>query len=211
MGQYLQTDSIWNKLKNNIYVDYEDIEQYIYDKNHIKAFNDRDFNYDGTEYNQNLNKYSFEVEEYQSEADYHEIFFQSYIDGNISREKYLNCEKVFLDFMNILYDSGKTYAFYSLDTALKNKFPFKKSTDIPFDPIMIQNNDDKVFLVKDKNFFQQLCYLTAREIESVIFVFYNIKAVLLNSGLHGIILFEKPLDKSFEKKLSHIIKLSKNE
>ena len=55
MGQYLQTDSIWNKLKNNICVDYEDIEQYIYDKNYIKAFNDRDFNYDGTEYNQNLN------------------------------------------------------------------------------------------------------------------------------------------------------------
>lgn len=172
--------------------------------------NKGDFYYNGPEYNENLYKYFYETEDYVSEDDYYEIFFQDYIEGNISKNEYFEHENSVLESMNVLYKNSKTFAYYSPEVNLENSFLYRKSNDIFINLNVINKNKGKVFSVNDKDLFKQLCLLTLREIESVIFIFPEIKAIALNSGLHGLLLFENPIDINLEKNLSGFIKLNKD-
>ena len=208
MVVYLQNKLFWENIKNGNISEYEELEKFIYTQAAIEAYHNLDFPFDGEEYNTNLHKFYYEVEEYEDEDSYEEIFFQGYIDGDISKEVYFEKEKKFLDFMNYLYDEENTYACYYLDIKLTDNAVYHECTDISFDvEKIIEGNQNDFTKVTDRQFFTDLCYLTGREINSVIFIFTDIKAVLLNSGLHGIILFDGDVNNELIKNLSDLINL----
>lgn len=79
MVVFLQNNSIWNKLENNEYLKYEDIEGHIYSKEYLESASPVDFinsNIDKI-YNPNLYQYFFEVEDYDNEELYEEVFFKN--------------------------------------------------------------------------------------------------------------------------------------
>lgn len=75
MEQLSENKTIWDQLKNNIPLEYDDFEKHVYTREYINAFHSNDYSFSGKEYNDNLNMYFFEVEEYDSEEDYREVFF----------------------------------------------------------------------------------------------------------------------------------------
>ena len=105
MVLYLQNKSIWDKIKNNESLDCEDIENYVYSEEYLSITSPKDFAEINDEFNPNLNKYFFEVEEYINEDEYKEVFFQSYLDGEINRENYIYFENKFLKLLNNLFDT----------------------------------------------------------------------------------------------------------
>ncbi len=200
-----ENKSIWNKLKNET-ITYDDIEQYIFTKEYISALDHPEIIYSGKEYNDALLRYFFEVESYDTEDDYEEVFFQSYLDGDISKEYYFEHENKFMKMLEILFNKSETIIYYCLDMNLENNHPLKMSTDISVDIKQIEKNNDKFFVVKDFQLFRQICYLAGREIQSINFIFPDIKCILMNSGLHGYIFAESLLDADLEKSISSVLK-----
>lgn len=201
-------NKIWDKLLTNKSVAYRDIERYVYSEEYLKTFENFNFDFSGEEYNPFLVKYFFESEKYQNESDYEEVFFQRLIDGNISVQEYKKHENNFLNFMTELYKKSKAFAYYSLENPLCKSYPFSKCSDICFDVKSIEANNNKVFQVENENLFFQLCYLSAREIENVIFLFSDIQIVLINSGLHGVLLCKAKIDKNLKDALSESMTLT---
>ncbi|MDE5974800.1 MAG: hypothetical protein K2G73_09050, partial [Eubacterium sp.] len=104
----MENRTIWDKLKNNIPLEYDDFEKHVYTREYINAFNNNDYSFSGKEYNDNLNMYFFEVEEYDSEEDYREVFFQNYLDKIISKEYYMYYENKFIKMMKLLFNISET-------------------------------------------------------------------------------------------------------
>ena len=69
-----QADTFWNKVKEKS-VDIDDIEKYIYSSEYLNIQNPIECNEIKNIYNANLFQYSFEIENYQNENNYEEIFF----------------------------------------------------------------------------------------------------------------------------------------
>lgn len=201
----MENKTIWDKLKNNIPLEYDDFEKHVYTREYINAFNNDDYSFSGKEYNDNLNMYFFEVEEYDSEEDYCEVFFQNYLDKIISKEYYMYYENKFIKMMKLLFNCSETIVFYSFYVPLKNNHPAQNSKDVLKDLEKINSNSDKFVTIKDWELFKQICYISAREIESVCYVFPDIKAVLIHSGMHGYILSDEPLSKNLMDSISDIL------
>lgn len=197
--------TIWQKLKNNIPIGYSDIENYIYTKEYIKAMADLDYNFNGKEYNESLYRYFFEVEDYIFKEDYKEVFFQSYLDGDISKESYKYYENKFIMMMKTLFNSSTAFVFYTLEIPLENNLPAQSSKDVLKDIEKIKMNSNKIIAIKDWDFFEQICYMALREIDCVCFLFADIQAVLIHTGMHGCIFSAEPLSKNLQDKLSKTI------
>lgn len=203
MVVFLQNNSIWNKLENNEYLKYEDIEGHIYSKEYLESASPVDFinsNIDKI-YNPNLYQYFFEVEDYDNEELYEEVFFQKYIDGEIDWNYYVKHEKIFIDLMESLFDTGDVYVFCHLFVDLKDNYPLKKCTDITINTEIISENSNKIIKIDDRNIFRQISVLSAREVLSVDFIFAGIQSVLVNSGMHGYLLSEEVLESTFTQKI----------
>lgn len=205
----LANKSIWEKIKDKTRVSYNDIESYIYSQEYIDSMIHNDNSFNGIEYNPNLNIYTFEVETYKNEDEYQEIFFQKYLDGEISQKEYLDSEKSFLGMMEFLYNASETIIYYYNEDSLRKNSLFLKSSDILFNIENFEQKNDKFFLINDINFFKQLCYIAAREIERINFIFPNIQAIVVGFGLHGHIYTETPLSIELYDKLSKIINFYK--
>lgn len=201
----MENKTIWDKIKNNIPLEYDDFEKHVYSREYINAFNNNDYSFCGKEYNDNLNMYFFEVEEYDSEEDYREVFFQNYLDKIISKECYMYYENKFIKMMKLLFNISEAIVFYSFYVPLKNNHSAQNSKDVLKDLEKINSNSDKFVTIKDWKFFKQICYISAREIESVCYVFPDIKAVLIHSGMHGYILSDEPLSKNLMDSISDIL------
>lgn len=207
MEQLLENKTIWDKLKNNISLEYDDFEKHVYTREYINAFNNNDYSFSGKEYNDNLNMYFFEVEEYDSEEDYREVFFQNYLDKIISKEYYMYYENKFIKMMKLLFNISETIVFYSFYVPLKNNHPAQNSKDVLKDLKKINSNSDKFVSIRDWELFKQICYISAREIECVCYIFPDIKAVLINSGMHGYIFSDEPLNKELKNNISNILRI----
>ena len=192
---------IWEKLNNNLHIEYKDIEKYIFTNEYINAFENNDF-FEKKIYNDDLFMYSFEVEEYESEIDYKEVFFQQYLDNDISKTQYLYHENKFIEMMKVLFNTGKTMVFYTLEVPLDKNSPAQNSKDVIKDFDKISSYSNEVVCIDDWEFFKQICYIAAREIDCVLYMFPEIQAVVLNSGLHGYVFSEVPLSNELKNKLS---------
>lgn len=201
----MENKTIWDKIKNNIPLEYDDFEKHVYTREYINAFNNKDYSFSGKKYNDNLNIYFFEVEEYDSEEDYREVFFQNYLDKIISKENYMYHEDKFIKMMKLLFNISEAIVLYSFYVPLKNNHPAQNSKDVLKDLEKINSNSDKFVTIKDWELFKQICYISAREIESVCYVFPDIKAVLIHSGMHGYILSDEPLSKNLMDSISDIL------
>lgn len=208
MEQLSENKTIWDKLKNNIPLEYDDFKKHVYTREYINAFNSNDYSFSGKEYNDNLNMYFFEVEEYDSEEDYREVFFQNYLDKIISKEYYMYYENKFIKMMKFLFNISETIVFYSFHVPLKNNHPTQNSKDVLKDLEKINSNSDKFVSIRDWALFKQICYISAREIESVCYVLPDIKTVLIHSGLHGYILSDEPLCKELMDGISGILSIN---
>lgn len=209
MGPLSENNSLWEKLQKKFPLSYSDIESYIYTKGYIDSENPADIPLGGLEYNTNLNMYAFEVEEYTNEDDYSEIFFQRYIDGDISKNDYLNAENRFLKMMELLFSVSKTIVYYCNEGTLESNSPFAKSADIEMDAGFFEQNNDKFFYINNKQRFTQLCRIAAREIEVINFVFSDIQAVIMGFGMHGYIFAENPLPAKLCDSISNEINFHK--
>lgn len=201
----MENKTIWEKLKSNIPINYNDVESYIYTKEYIKAMTNNNYNFSGREYNDSLYMYFFEVEDYATEEEYREVFFQNYLDGDISEKYYKYYEDKFMIMMKTLFNISETLVFYTLEIPLENNTPAQNSKDVLKDFEKIRINSDRIVVAKDWNFFRQICYMSLREIDRVCFIFIDIHAVLINSGMHGYIFTDEPMEKSLKEDLSSTI------
>lgn len=194
MVVFVKNNSIWNKLKNNELLKYEELEKYIYSKEYLSLSSPIDCSNIKYIYNPELYKYFFEVEEYNCEEEYEEVFFQNYIDGEIEWDYYIQHEKKFTDWIEVLFDTGDTYICFHLFVELKNSYPFKKCADITIDTKFITENTDKIIRIENKDILTQISILSAREILNAEFIFTGIKSIFINSGMHGYLLSENALN-----------------
>lgn len=208
MEQLSKNKNLWEKIQMNSVVCYNDIESFIYKKEFILAFNNHDFNFNENIYNDDLYVYSFEVEDYNNEDDYEEVFFQRYLEGDITEKYYKHYEEKFIEFMRTLFEISDAYTYYYMEIPLQDIEPAKFSKDVLCDINKIKLNNDKFKHIDNWNLFKQICYIAAREIDSVSFVFPNIQAVLINSGLHGELISDKPLSNELVEKLKNIVHFS---
>lgn len=196
MVLYLQNKSIWDKIKNNESLDCEDIENYVYSEEYLSITSPKDFAEINDEFNPNLNKYFFEVEEYINEDEYKEVFFQSYLDGEINRENYIYFENKFLKLLNNLFDTGLTFVYYCFSTKPSENYVLKQCKDILINKEFLEKYNNKVFKITDKETFKTISILMAREAMTGYFIFPNIKSIFINSGMHGYLLSEKEINPS---------------
>lgn len=194
MVLYLQNKSIWDKIKNNESLDCEDIENYVYSEEYLSITSPKDFAEINDEFNPNLNKYFFEVEEYINEDEYKEVFFQSYLDGEINRENYIYFENKFLKLLNNLFDTGLTFVYYCFSTKPSENYVLKQCKDILINKEFLEKYNNKVFKITDKETFKTISILMAREAMTGYFIFPNIKSIFINSGMHGYLLSEKEIN-----------------
>lgn len=196
MVLYLQNKSIWDKIKNNESLDCEDIENYVYSEEYLSITSPKDLADINDEFNPNLNKYFFEVEEYINEDEYKEVFFQSYLDGEINRENYIYFENKFLKLLNNLFDTGLTFVYYCFSTKPSENYVLKQCKDILINKEFLEKYNNKVFKITDKETFKTISILMAREAMTGYFIFPNIKSIFINSGMHGYLLSEKEINPS---------------
>lgn len=205
MVVFLQNNLIWNKFKYNEPLKYEELESYIYSKKYLSLSTPTDCRDMDDIYNSELHKYFFEVEEYDNEESYEEIFFQNYIDGELEWQDYIRHEKKFTALIETLFDTGDTYVCFHLFIKLEDSYPFKKCTDITVDTMFIHDNADKFIRIEDKEILKQISILSAREILNVDYIFTGIKSVLINSGMHGYLLSENALESKLKNKIQAIL------
>lgn len=187
---FLQNNTIWEKLHKGC-LTYDEFESFVYTKEYLSVSNPAQLNDVKMMYNQGFKKYFFEPEEYDSEEDYEEVFYQRFLNGEIHYDQYIYFEKKFLDMLNALTGTGKTFVFYSVFTDnLQENFPFKQCSDLEIDKAFIEKNQNCFLQIRNRKEFEQISVLSAREIISTDFIFPDIKSVFLNSGLHGILLSE---------------------
>ena len=190
-----QADTFWNKVKENS-VDIDDIEKYIYSSEYLNIQNPIECNEIKNIYNANLIQYSFEIENYQNEKNYEEIFYQGFLDGEFDEKNYYYAENLFKEFIEFLFSASNMYVYYDFLVPIENSCPFQKSTDVDFNLDFIRGNQCKFTKIIDKFQLEQISILFAREIVSGYIVLDDIKSVLVCSGMHGGIFSSNELDAS---------------
>lgn len=117
-----QINKFWNKVSNED-VNLNDIEEYIYSSEYLNIQNPIEFNEIKNVYNTKLVRYLFDTEEYQSEEDYREIFFQEYLDGKIDKNEYYNAENSFKEFIKYLSRISNVYIYYDFFSIHRKQLP----------------------------------------------------------------------------------------
>lgn len=201
-----QNNNFWNKV-SECSVGFEDIEQYIYSSEYLNIQSATEYSKVKNVYNTNLVKCFYEVEKYQNEEDYKEIFFQGFLDGEIDEKEYYNAENSFIDFINALSCTGNVYVYFYFLASIEKNHPFQKSSDVNFDFEFLKENQDKFVKISDKSQLKQISTLLAREIVSGYIIFDDIKSILTCSGMHGYILSDHDLDSDLLNKISLYVRI----
>lgn len=208
MEQLSENENFWGRLKSNKSITYKDIEGFIYTKEYITAMDNNDYCFNKEKYNKDLYLYSFEVEDYETENDYKEVFFQRYIESDITEKFYKQNEDKFIMLMKTLFENSETLVFYTLEIDLENSTPVKYSNDVLVNIEKIKLCSNRFVTIDNWDLFKQICYIAAREIDYVYFIFPDIQVVLINSGLHGKIISNEPLNSRLTKKIRAILRFS---
>lgn len=203
-----QVNEFWNKV-NKKNINENDIEKYIYSSEYFNIQNPVEYGKIKNEYNTNLIRYFFEIEKYQSERDYQEIFYQRFLDGDIDPNEYYDAEKSFKRFINYLFYKSNTYVYYEFLVPIEISYPFHKSSDVNFDFEFIKKNQEKFIQVIEKSQLDQISILFAREIVMGYIILTDIKSVLVCSGMHGYILSAEDLNLDLLHNISLQVKIKR--
>ncbi len=206
---FLKNNNFWDKV-NNCSAVLEDIENHIYSLEYLNTQSATEYSEVKNVYNTDLVKYFFEVEEYQNEEDYEEIFFQGFLDGDIDEKEYYNAENSFINLINILSDTGNVYIYFDFSAPVENNFPLRKSTDVNFDIDFLNESQDKFIKISDCSQLRQISILLAREIVSGFIIFDGIKSVLECSGMHGYIISDNILNSDLLNRISLYTRIIKD-
>lgn len=210
MALLSQIDDFWNKVGKET-VDEDDIEKYIYSSEYLNIQNPAEYCKISNTYNTDLIRYFFEVEKYQNEKDYREIFYQGFLDGDIDKREYYTAENSFKNFINVLSDKSDVYVYYGFTVPLENNSPFRNSSDVTFNLEFIRNSQDKFVEIVDDFQLEQISTLFAREIATGYFIFKDIKSVLLCSGMHGYVFSVDELNPELLNEMLSQVKIEKQE
>lgn len=205
---FCQSDVFWNNI-NEQNVSGDDIAEYIYSSDYLNIQNPTEYCEIENEYNPDLVRYFFEVEKYQTEEEYKEIFFQEFLDGDIDKEEYYAAELAFKNLINILSEKSNVYVYYEFLAPIDKNSPFHNSSDVDFDFEFVKSNQGKFVQIVDKFKLEQISVLFAREIVSGYFIFDNIKSVLVCSGMHGYILSAEELNRKLLDDISSQVRIEK--
>ena len=205
---FCQSDVFWNNIsEKNISGD--DIAEYIYSSDYLNIQNPTEYCEIENEYNPDLIRYFFEVEKYQTEEEYKEIFFQGVLDGDIDKKEYYAAESAFKNLINILSEKSNVYVYYEFLAPIDKSSPFHNSSDVDFDFEFVKSNQGNFFQIVDKFKLEQISILFAREIVSGYLIFDNIKSILVCSGMHGYILSAKELNHKLLDDISSQVRIEK--
>lgn len=208
MVVFCQSDVFWNNIsEKNISGD--DIAEYIYSSDYLNIQNPTEYCEIENEYNPDLIRYFFEVEKYQTEEEYKEIFFQGVLDGDIDKKEYYAAESAFKNLINILSEKSNVYVYYEFLAPIDKSSPFHNSSDVDFDFEFVKSNQGNFFQIVDKFKLEQISILFAREIVSGYLIFDNIKSVLVCSGMHGYILSAEELNHKLLDDISSQVRIEK--
>lgn len=208
MVVFCQSDVFWNNIsEKNISGD--DIAEYIYSSDYLNIQNPTEYCEIENEYNPDLIRYFFEVEKYQTEEEYKEIFFQGVLDGDIDKKEYYAAESAFKNLINILSEKSNVYVYYEFLAPIDKSSPFHNSSDVDFDFEFVKSNHGNFFQIVDKFKLEQISILFAREIVSGYLIFDNIKSVLVCSGMHGYILSAEELNRKLLDDISSQVRIEK--
>ncbi|MDO4363559.1 MAG: hypothetical protein Q4C99_03450 [Clostridia bacterium] len=205
---FCQDNDFWEKADKQT-VNENDIVEYIYSSKYLNIQNPVEYCKISNTYNTNLIRYFFEVEKYQNEKDYREIFFQGFLDGDIDKREYYAAEKSFKNFIKALSDKSDVYAYFGFTVPLENNSPFRNSSDVTFNLEFIRNSQDKFVEIVDDFQLEQISTLFAREIATGYFIFKDIKSVLLCSGMHGYVFSVDELNPELLNEVSSQVKIEK--
>lgn len=205
---FCQSDVFWNNISEQN-VSGDDIAEYIYSSDYLNIQNPIEYCEIENEYNPDLIRYFFEVEKYQTEEEYKEIFFQGFLDGDIDKEEYYGAELAFKNLINILSVKSNVYVYYEFLAPIDKNSPFHNSSDVDFDFEFVKSNQGKFVQIFDKFKLEQISVLFAREIVIGYLIFDNIKSVLLCSGMHGYILSPEELNHKLLDDISSQVRIEK--
>ena len=198
---FCQSDVFWNNISEKN-VSGDDIAEYIYFSDYLNIQNPTEYCEIENEYNPDLIRYFFEVEKYQTEEEYKEIFFQGFLDGDIDKEEYYAAESV-------LSEKSNVYVYYEFLAPIDKNSPFHNSSDVDFDFEFVKSNQGKFVQIVDKFKLEQISILFAREIVSGYLIFDNIKSALVCSGMHGYILSVEELNRKLLDDISSQVRIEK--
>ena len=205
---FCQSDVFWNNISEQN-VSGDDIAEYIYSSDYLNIQNPTEYCEIENEYNPDLIRYFFEVEKYQTEEEYKEIFFQGFLDGDIDKEEYYAAESAFKNLINILSEKSNVYVYYEFLAPIDKNSPFHNSSDVDFDFEFVKSNQGKFVQIVDKIKLEQISVLFAREIVSGYLIFDNIKSALVCSGVHGYILSAEELNRKLLDNISSQVRIEK--
>lgn len=208
MVVFCQSDVFWNNISEKS-VSGDDIAEYIYSLDYLNIQNPTEYCEIENEYNPDLIRYFFEVEKYQTEEEYKEIFFQGVLDGDIDKKEYYAAESAFKNLINILSEKSNVYVYYEFLAPIDKNSPFHNSGDVDFDFEFVKSNQGNFFQIVDKFKLEQISILFAREIVSGYLIFDNIKSVLVCSGMHGYILSAEELNHKLLDDISSQVRIEK--
>ncbi len=206
-----QDKNIFGELESNKLIDINEIEAYIYSIDYIKAQSPVECADIKNIYNPARSLYFFEVEKYSNEENYEEIYFQKFLENDISSDDYYKYENSFKEMLSLLSSTGKTYIYFNFFTDIEKNYPFIKSDDISIDTDFIKCNNCKIVQVCEYKTLKQIFTLIAREIISSYLIFPSIKTVVVASGMHGYFIADAELDERLLKKLSNYIQIKRIE
>lgn len=189
----MSENKLWDLIKEQR-ICYEIFEKFIYSDNYLKSSQNYDFSYDKSIYKENWNLYEFTPETLENK---NKVFFQQYLDGEISKSKYLACENATIEFIMSFYNQD-CYTFYDFYTDdLENNFPAQCSKDVLLNWGYLNENKDSFIEVKDKQIFQEISYLGIREIGLIYLVFVESKMIMIPNECRCTILTEQLLEQQY--------------
>ena len=186
-------DKLWTSIKNQN-ISYEDFEQFIYSDSFLKACDTFDFTYNKSIYRDNWKIYEFNSPKNHKISN---VFFQNFLEGEISKSLYYKCENETIEFLRELYGSD-CYAFYEFNSdSLDINYPAQQSKNVLRSWNFINKNRAAFTKIRDVSIYQEISYLGIREIALVYFIFTNRKIIAIPNECKCIILAEQPLLNSF--------------
>lgn len=204
MELLLDNNTLWKRIKSEYELNYSDLEQYLYTKDYLSIKTPLEyFNYNKDEYNDSFYIYIFQTKKYD---DYDDLFFQNFLNGDISSAEYSLYEEKAIEMCLRLFYESPTYAFCSCNSdSFYNNSPAKKSMNVLTCIEAVERNREKIIHVDNEEFYKNLCYVALREIGTVHFIYPELKMIILFSGFHGYITSEDLIDKDLLAELSQYV------
>lgn len=193
-------NDLWNLIESKI-ISFDDFEKMIYSDSYLKALDRFDFNYQGSIYQSMWNLY--EVKSQNKEN----IFFQKYLDKDVSESQYFQAEKKAMSFLKQFYNlDANCVAFYDFNSdSLTDNFPAQQSKNVLPNWDDIERSRGSFVKIDDILMFEQISYLGIREIGTVFIILTKSKIILIPNECRCTVLSVEPLKQSIMEKFNDLV------